>query len=104
MAKIAVGARPILSHILHTVVVEILYVGIATRNHSSSWIIDRRWSFLVVRGGKAVGEIESHLIAEDAPGAGAGAVVAVGPFGEYRDGAGRDIASAVVVMMMGSDY
>jgi hypothetical protein len=37
--------------------------------------IERRWSFLVVSSGKAVGQVEAHLVAEDGEGADAGAVV-----------------------------
>ena len=38
-------------------------------------MMERRCSFLVVTSGKPAAQIEAHLIAEDAQGAGAGAVV-----------------------------
>ena len=44
------------------------------RNHSSSPNTDRVWIFFVVTSGKPVAEVEPHLVAEDAQGAGAGAV------------------------------
>ena len=37
-------------------------------------MIERRCSFLVVSAGKPVGEVEPHLVPEDAERAGAGAV------------------------------
>ena len=37
-------------------------------------MIERRWSFLVVTSGKPGGQIEAHLVPEDAQGAGPGAV------------------------------
>ena len=45
------------------------------RNQSSSWMIERRCSFLVVTSGKPSRQIEAHLVAEDGERAGAGAVV-----------------------------
>ena len=44
------------------------------RNHSSSANTDRVCTFLVVTSGKPVGQVEAHLVAEDRPRAGAGAV------------------------------
>jgi hypothetical protein len=44
------------------------------RNHSSSWMIERRCSFLVVSSGKTLGQVEAHLPAEHRARAGAGAV------------------------------
>ena len=52
------------------------------RNHSSSWMIERRCSFLVVTSGKP-GQVEAHLPAEHAAGAGAGAVGLLGAVLEY---------------------
>ena len=45
------------------------------RNQISSWMIDFRWTFLVVSERKPLSQIESHLVAENAESAGAGAVV-----------------------------
>ena len=42
-------------------------------------MIDRRWSFLVVTSGKPCGQVEPHLVAEDAQRAGAGAVGLLDP-------------------------
>ncbi len=44
------------------------------RNHSSSAKIDRVCTFFVVTSGKPAREVEAHLVAEDAAGAGPGAV------------------------------
>ena len=53
------------------------------RNQISSWMIDLRCSFLVVTSGKALGQIEAHLVAEHAERAGAGAVGLAHPFGAH---------------------
>ncbi len=64
------------------------------RNQSSSWTIDLACSFLVVVSGKAVGEIEAHLMAEHGQGAGAGAVALLDPAGEQSHVPSvRDIAA-----------
>ena len=44
------------------------------RNHSSSWMMERKCSFLVVTAGNPCAEVEAHLVAEHGTGAGAGAV------------------------------
>ena len=49
------------------------------RNHSSSAKTERVCTFLVVTSGKPCGEVEPHLVAEDAAGAGAGAVALLRP-------------------------
>ena len=65
------------------------------RNHSSSTTTERTCTFLVVTNGKPVGEIEAHLVAEDAAGAGAGAV--------GLDGAGgQDAVHQIQVLLHGS--
>jgi hypothetical protein len=47
------------------------------KNHRSSWMIERRCSFLVVSAGNPVGQVKAHLVPEHAARAGAGPVVAV---------------------------
>ena len=59
------------------------------RNHSSSWMIDFRCSFLVVTSGKPSRQIETHLVAEDGARAGAGAVALLDAVVQHVVAAGR---------------
>ena len=65
------------------------------RNHSSSTTTDRTCTFLVVTSGKPVGQVEPHLVAEDAAGAGAGAI------GLHGAG-GQDAIHQIQVLLHGS--
>ena len=66
-------------------------------NHSSSAKTERVCTFLVVTSGKPVGEVEAHLVPEDAAGAGAGAV-------GLLDALVEDPAEEVEVACMGQTY
>jgi hypothetical protein len=54
------------------------------RNQSSSMMIERRCSFLVVTSGKPFGQVEAHLVAEHGERAGAGAVLLGTPSSRMR--------------------
>ena len=60
------------------------------RNHSSSWMIERRCSFFVVTSGKPSLQIEAHLMAEDGERAGSGPVV-------LADALVQDAAEQIVI-------
>ena len=62
-------------------------------NHSSSWMIERRCSFLVVTSGKPSAQVEAHLPAEDRERAGARPVVLAVAVLRAHGASDRDIAS-----------